>query len=421
MLSKEGLWAAAQLSGRRVRISSFQQSSWTRSTLKRILYVEVNEDHTVGGSHKVQYDLVTRLSPDFDPLILHYQDNIWSSRLRDEGLEVITWDDVRDSELAALKRGGWFAKGRLGIAAVRRRLEFIKSHGVHAVHLNNSPFVGYDDWLPASLMAGIPCTTYAMGDAFREPRATRRFAVRRFATHFAVSRYVEQALLSNGIPKRRILLTYPGVDLEAFDRIQFRPSEQVRLDLGVGSDQVLALMVGNIRRWKGQHVVVEALAQLASNTIQNLKVLFVGQGGTGEHADYREELDAAVDRAGLGDTVVFTGRREDVPDMLEAADIAIHASIIPEPFGLVVQEAMLHGCAVIAAAAGGPVEMLDDSSGRVFDSADPSQLTANLTQLVHDRDLRETLARNARAKAREFDVRRHVELIQERYRELLGR
>ena len=259
-----------------------------------------------------------------------------------------------------------------------------------------------------------------MGDAFREPRATRRFAVRRFSTHFTLSRYIEQALLSNGIPKRRILLTYPGVDLEAFDRLQFRPAKEVRQEFGVGLKQVLAVMVGNVRRWKGQHVAIEALAQLSSETIQDLKILFVGQGSTGEQADYRKELDSAVDRASLGDKVVFTGRREDVPDILEAADIAIHASIIPEPFGLVVQEAMLHGCAVIAAAAGGPVEMLDDRSGMMFNSADPSQLAAYLTKLVQDRDFRETLGRHARTKAREFDVWRHVELVQGRYRELLG-
>lgn len=287
------------------------------------------------------------------------------------------------------------------------------------VHLNNSPFVGYQDWLPASRLAGIPCTTYAMGDAFREPRATRRFAVTRFATHFTLPRYIEEALLANGIPARRILLTYPGVDLDELDELEFRPAEEVRQEFGVGAEQVLAVMVGNIRRWKGQHVVIEALARLPAETRGRLKVLFVGQGATGEHAAYRKTLDEAVEGAGLQDTVSFTGRREDVPDILEAADIAIHASILPEPFGLVVQEAMFHGCAVIAAAAAGPVEMLDKESGMMFDSRDPSQLTKHLTRLIDRSDLRERLARHARIKAREFDVLRHVALVQERYRELL--
>ena len=113
--------------------------------MKRILYVEANEDGTVGGSHKIQYDLVTRLSPDFDPLVLHYQENIWSSRLRNSGLRVVAWDEVREYEIAALHRSGRVGKLGSHVAAVKRRIRFLKTHGVDLVHLNNSPFVEYQD------------------------------------------------------------------------------------------------------------------------------------------------------------------------------------------------------------------------------------------------------------------------------------
>ena len=389
--------------------------------MKRILYVEANEDGTVGGSHKIQYDLVTRLSSDFEPLVLHYQDNIWSSRFREQGIEVLTWDDFRGLENGRLSGADRIRRWSLHAGAVRKRFQLLKKLRVDLVHLNNSPFVGYQDWLPAAKFAGIPCVTYAMGDASREPRASRRFALREFSAYFPLSRYIEESLHSNGISPSRIVLTYPGVDLEALDRLNLRPRNEIRAEFGLGAEQLLVVMVGNIRHWKGQHVVIDALGSLPSDTLANLKILFVGEGATGEHAEYRKCLDQATEQAGLNDAIVFTGRREDVPDLLEAADIAIHASIIPEPFGLVVQEAMFHGCAVIAAAAGGPVEMLDEHSGLMFDTADPAQLTHHLTCLARDDEFRKRLSENARIKARQFGVRRHVELIEARYRHLLSR
>ena len=70
--------------------------------MKRILYVELNEDGTVGGSHGILYDLVTRLPGDFEPVVLFYEDNPWVARLRAEGIEVHVWTDRRRRESASL-------------------------------------------------------------------------------------------------------------------------------------------------------------------------------------------------------------------------------------------------------------------------------------------------------------------------------
>jgi glycosyltransferase involved in cell wall biosynthesis len=385
----------------------------------RVLYVEPNEDGTVGGSHKILYDLVVRLSPEFHPTVLFYQENLWAERMREAGVDVVCWEEERQGEIRGLKKGGKMSTGLTLAGAIRRRRQLLREGRFDLVHLNNSPFVGYDDWLPAARLVGIPCVTYKMGNDRAPKDAIEAFAIRQFDAYFPLSLIMKQALEGNGVDPAKIELTYPGIDFDEITSIDFRPAQAVREEFGVGPGQLLVVMVGNIRHWKGQHVVVDALAGLTPEERAVLRVLFVGDTGPSS-ADYRAGLDDSIKGAGLGEMTLFTGRREDVPDILEAADIAIHASVIPEPFGLVVQEAMLHGCATVAADEGGPVEMITDDTGITFSPARPEELTAALRSLIDDPELRTRLAGNARERARIFDQSSHVQGIERRYARILG-
>lgn len=287
------------------------------------------------------------------------------------------------------------------------------------MHLNNSPVTGYDDWLPAARLARVPCVVYGMGPVHRISNPMRRSLVRGFDAYFPVSRLVRGGLERNGIDPDRVVINHPGVDVEHAKARAYRSRADVRSEFGLRHDQILAVMVGNVRKWKGQHVVTEALARLTPDERRRLKLLMIGEGG-GDDRTYEQELEGAVDRYGLSDVVAFTGRREDVPDLLEAADIAIHASIVPEPFGLVVQEAMLHGCATIAANQGGPAEMMTDESGLLFVTDVPEELTRHLRTLMNDDEARARLSHAARAQATTLDVRDHVARIERRYARLLG-
>jgi glycosyltransferase involved in cell wall biosynthesis len=120
------------------------------------------------------------------------------------------------------------------------------------------------------------------------------------------------------------------------------------------------------------------------------------------------ELEATVKRGGLADHVTFLGSRDDVPDLLNASDIALHASVRPEPFGLVVVEAMSLGKAVVAANTGGPAEVVDRSSGITFDPTAPAQLGEVLTSLVRDPMRRVELGKGALQRAEQFTARRYA-------------
>ncbi len=384
-----------------------------------VLYVEMNEDGTTGGSHVVIADIITRVPPPYRPVVLFYQDNPMADKIRRLGIEVVTWDTERDMERRLMEQASRI--GKVGVVAnqIRRRWRFLRERGIHLVHLGNSPLTGCDDWLPASILARVPRVAYSMGGADAHVDVVRKHLVRYYDRILPNSRYLAKSIESLGYPADRIVLTYPGLDLAARRSRSYRNCEEIRTEHAVIDEQLLVAMVGNIRRWKGQHVVVEALAALPASVRDRLRVLFIGTWAA-EDEQYREELLEKIRSAGLESTVTLTDWRSDVPDILHAADIAVHASILPEPFGLVVLEAMAHRCAVIAADTGGPAEMLDQDSGILVDTSTPAALGQAIERLATDPALRLRLAGNATIRASRFDITHHVDTVVEVYRQLLG-
>jgi glycosyltransferase involved in cell wall biosynthesis len=245
--------------------------------------------------------------------------------------------------------------------------------------------------------------------------------MRRYAAVIPVSRYIlEDWAAAAGIPEARMHVVHHGVDLDALRARVSRPAHQVRAALGVPPGRVLALMVGNVREWKGQHVVLDALSLLDEQTRAAIFVAFAGAAGSKDQK-YLARLQETVTRSGLEDCVSFLGARSDVPDLLNAADIALHASVRPEPGGIAVLEAMALGKTVVAADVGGHAEVLTPQSGFTFDTASPRALAEHLTRLVHDEGLRRETGMRARARMEEFGIDRNVRETQSVYEAVLVR
>ena len=387
----------------------------------RVLHVEGNSDGTVGGSHRALVDLVERVDRTrFEPVVLFYQDNVHVETLRSRGVEVLLYEQERAREVEIRRAGGRFRKLVDFGAAIGRRVAFLKQQRIALVHLNNSPLFGFSDWLPAARLRRIPCITFAMGDA-EIHRGLNRWFARRFDHVIACSRYMEQAMRAIGVSEDRLSWTYLGIDVVRLNADLRQSAPETRRQLGVPADGVLAVMVGNLREWKGQHVLLDAMRLLDSDVRRQLHVRFVGAASAADEG-YVRRLEHAIAALGAHDHVRFLGARDDVPTLLAAADIAVHASVIPEPFGLVVPEAMAQGTAVVASRFGGPGEVLRPESGRTFDPSRPMELALHLSELVRDPDLRRRLGSAARARAREFDlsIPAMVARVESVYMKLLG-
>jgi glycosyltransferase involved in cell wall biosynthesis len=177
-------------------------------------------------------------------------------------------------------------------------------------------------------------------------------------------------------------------------------------------------IVGRITPWKGQHVFLEAFARAFPGP--GVRAAVIGSATFGEDA-YERGLRAKVRALGIEDRVDFTGFADDVGAELGRLDLLVHASVLPEPFGLVVIEGMAAGVPVLAADAGGPAEHIEDGrEGLLFPPGDVGALARVMERAAGDHELRVRLSVAGRRKAREFAPEAVARQMLGLYREMAG-
>jgi glycosyltransferase involved in cell wall biosynthesis len=392
-----------------------------RSPTLRVACVEVNEDGTVGGSHRVLEQLAHGLRPrGIEYVPVFYQDNAVADTLRDAGFGVHVLEELRRHERDVNARGTQLQRLRKAVRAVLSRAAFLRLHRIDVLHLNNSPFIGFDDWLPAARLVGAACVVTAATRMRPQGHRLLRGLATSHDLFLPVSEHVSRALVADGVPASRICVIHPGVDIDRVRASVARSRDAVREELGVPRGSFLVLMVGNLREWKGQHVLLESLSHLPEDVRRQVHVCLVGDHSVADR-HYVTRLRVIARDAGCESQVSFLGPRSDVPDLLAAADLAVHASIEPEPFGLVVVEAMALGVPLIASADGGPAEIVDESSGLLVPPADPAALALALGRVAADQALRRTMSDAACRRARRFDLAHSIDAHVSAYARLRGR
>ncbi len=223
---------------------------------------------------------------------------------------------------------------------------------------------------------------------------------------------------------QRLTVIARGADLELFDPAAVAPERisRLRAQWGANDGDLVVLLPGRLTRWKGQGVLIEALAQLKH--AGRLPPLIAVLAGDAQGRDsYAAELRQAVGAAGLTEVVALPGHVSDMAAAYLAADIVISASTQPEPFGRVPVEAGAMGRPVIATDHGGAREtVIGEVSGLLIPPSDPAALAAALERLIAlGLEGRAAMGAKGRAQVRERFTRERMcaETIA-LYRELLG-
>jgi glycosyltransferase involved in cell wall biosynthesis len=193
----------------------------------------------------------------------------------------------------------------------------------------------------------------------------------------------------------------------AIDLARFSP-EGPSLDLdrlaGLDPPELPVVRVGlvaTMARWKGQEVFLRAL-QMASAEAPVRGYLIGGALYETDGSQYQlDDLRHLGSQMGLGGRVGFTGFVEDVPAALRALDIVVHASTQPEPFGLVIAEAMACGRAVVVSEGGGASEIITPGHDALpHQAGSASALAQRIVELARDPALRASLGSRAAESAR---------------------
>lgn len=159
-------------------------------------------------------------------------------------------------------------------------------------------------------------------------------------------------------------------------------------------------MVGRLMPWKGQDVFLKAFAEAFAG--DDSRAVLVGSAMFGQE-DFEGSLKQLADDLGIADRVDMKGFRSDVAGEMNRMDVLVHASVIPEPFGGVVVEGMACGLAVVAAAAGGPLEIVtDEVNGLLYPPGDSHALASQLSRLAADPALRDRLGRAGVVRSADF-------------------
>jgi glycosyltransferase involved in cell wall biosynthesis len=177
-------------------------------------------------------------------------------------------------------------------------------------------------------------------------------------------------------------------------------------------------LVGRISPWKGQDVFLDAAEALAPR-FPDVEFVVVGSALFGED-ELERSLRARAERTPLRGRVAFLGFCDDMDTVYRGLDIAVHASTLSEPYGNVVLEAMASRVATVAAAEGGPLEIVEhDRTGLLVPPRDPQLLANALESLLLDPRKRTQLARNARAHVEQnFSLERDGRRLQRLYERL---
>ena len=242
-------------------------------------------------------------------------------------------------------------------------------------------------------------------------RALDRHLVARAADAIvAVSRQDRDKMIAlEGIPPERIRVIPTAVAVDA-------PSHgaDVRAELGIPPDAPVVVNVAGLRAQKAHDVLIEATALLAER-LPDARVIVAGDGPE------RSRLEALVSARGLDRRFLLLGKRDDVPDILRAADVVALSSDY-EGMPLAALEAMAAGRPLVATAVGALPDVVEDGvTGVLVAPRDPAALADALARVAGDRSLARTMGDAARRRAHEnYDLRASVRRYEELYVELLS-
>ncbi|MGP8471958.1 glycosyltransferase family 4 protein [Burkholderia sp. PR2] len=233
-----------------------------------------------------------------------------------------------------------------------------------------------------------------------------RFGVTRVIANSDASAQAFRAL--TGFTPQHVDVVFNGISAEPFDALDATSQAALRARFGLPEHAWLVGSFSRLAHWKGQHLLLEAAARHPE-----MHVVLVGAPLFGED-EYAAQLHEIVARHGMDDRVHFLGFQRDVAACMKAVDVVAHTSITPEPFGRVIVEGMLARRPVVAARAGGVVEIIEDGeNGLLCEPGNAAALADALGRLRHDAALRERLVASGRATAvRRFGTETYVERVE---------
>ena len=348
----------------------------------------------IGGAEKFLLDM--SLEYNFDKFAISYctifseGENIFSQQLSNRNLncfeiEGSNWSDVPKT--------------------VRQLVAFMRHEKFDVVHtqLLHASIIGQ----LAARIAQIPVrliTRQYTADCYHSGHKyfskLDAYAARKATKVIAISEVVRADLINQGVEPEKIELIYNGIDLKPFNKQNIVSSIREQF-----LNKYLIAFVANLNYRKGHEFLLHAIAELVAG-YPDVHLLCLGEG------DLRNKLEELTAELKLKENVSFLGYQPNVPGILQAVDLYVHASVL-EPLGIAVLEAMAAGKCVVATAVGGVTEIIQNGkTGFLVPPKDASAIAAAIRHIRENQQLASEIAAAGRHRVETvFDIR----LITQKY------
>jgi glycosyltransferase involved in cell wall biosynthesis len=341
---------------------------------QRIRVVELMATGSNGGAQEHVFNLVTRIDTDrYDVSVCSLTAGAGLRKIERAGIAVCAIDEP-DDEAA--------------IDAVARHLLAQRADVVHAHMYRAEVIAAQAAWRLAAMGHRRPLvvsTVHSSRIRSDEDKALVRRLTPKMDHLIAVSRAIVRKIEDEGRMGAPVSLIYNGVDLQRYDHQERCCTLHEEYGLAPGAP--IVGVVGRLEPEKGHPTLIDAWP-LVLRRVPDAYLLVVGEGSRDEAL--REQAAAL----GVADRVVFTGRRDDVPAVTAALDVAVLPSY-REAQGLSILEAMALSRPVVASDVGGIPEMVEHGrTGLLVPPHDDTALADAIVRLLTDHQVADTLGRN---------------------------
>lgn len=197
----------------------------------------------------------------------------------------------------------------------------------------------------------------------------------------SISEFISDHMIKNyGVDKKKIRKIHRGVDLSLFDEKKVSIDQVVKYtkQLNIPEDKFLILLPGRLSRWKGQEVLIEALAQIKEEDFFCLIL-----GDKSKSPKFVKSLEKLIAKNELSDRVCIYDNVQDVLNLYHISNTVISTSTRPEAFGRVMVEAGAMGKIMIATNHGGAQEtVINEKTGFLIEPNNSKLLAERIKEVI---------------------------------------
>jgi glycosyltransferase involved in cell wall biosynthesis len=339
----------------------------------RVRVVEILATGTNGGAQEHLYSLMSRLDQTrYDASVVALSAGSAVRKLERAGFDVTVIDEPDDAN---------------AIRALTAHLALVRPDVIHT-HMYRADVVG----TKAAIALGeighrrpyVVSTVHSSRVRSSEDRELIRQLTPSMDQLIAVSKSIERKIADEHRTGAPVRLIYNGVDLQRYDHQEACCT--LREEYGMEPGSQIVGVVARLEPEKGHQTLIEAWPQVLRK-VPGAYLLIVGEGS---RRDFLEQWAAAHK---VAHRVVFTGRRDDIPAVTAALDVAVLPSW-REAQGLSILEAMALSRPVVASDVGGIPEMVEDGvTGLLVQHDNPIALADAIVRLLTDHAFADTIAR----------------------------